>query len=919
MIEKLWQIPTIPPVTGRAKPHFVRSGGVDGESSPLSRTDAIRYLTASSKLPTGARIHYTHFVVDRVDPYRELLTPFVLDQMVTGLETALGHFAGKYSDPNFMASLFTASGFQPEGSEPGYPIPRDLFALMAATPHDAAQFLFRLGPFDRTTATQAGLPVDRIDPDTLPPRLEYPLELKSACVSFPELTNERMVKVYELAVRDRIRTQKIIMGLGAGDVHFAAAGAGHEVCQIAAAIALADEVGIGNVAISPYYRQGALIGTWLHLNGCSHDDYVADSFRQMMSRATDPSSGGRNMGSHDSYPQFHVLPVKSALGMNLGQLVGYLKGWKMAGRNDVVGYAEIGDGTVACSDFHEGLLGATHLELPMIINIADNGVAISVENQGRIFTSLRKEAEARGAGFFTCDGNDFLGVYETTRRAAGWAREHRRPVIMWTQNIPRLNSHSSSSGTPTAGGRDFDFNQPDPLVELGRALVDAGVLQTKDIVRLKPAVRDRIFFGNIEYGDVGSAAKDSIDDIWKQVRAEPEPTYDEIRDHAMPPLPVIVEPRPSELTTILPMSAAIRGALAVIMEQHPLAWIYGQDVGAKGGVFQCTNRLQTRFPRRVEDSPINEPMIMGAAMGFALHKGAIALHEIQFADYIVNTIHWLVHMAHLHWATNGRLSPNVVIRTPAEPFGGGAIYHSYSFHNLLSAIAGLVVYAPSNSFDAAGMLLTAAEHDGPVLALEPKGLYRLSLGSVLPGEPTDETGRSALKKAVGGLDGAVPVIDQNFRVPLGQAIVRKPGSDITILTWGISTLAVGEAVAKLSGRCDCEVIDARTIAPLDLKTILTSVGKTRRLLVVHSDRAVMGPGRYVQGVVHEALAREGLAVASNVLGMDDVPAISQNVPREKDLVANATKVAAAVIALMEEQLVLRGTSLSQEGLPPWSF
>ena len=330
-----------------------------------------------------------------------------------------------------------------------------------------------------------------------------------------------------------------------------------------------------------------------------------------------------------------------------------------------------------------------------------------------------------------------------------------------------------------------------------------------------------------------------------------------------------------------------------------MTWLYGQDVGKKGGVMVATKGLYERFPEQVRDAPINEPLIIGSAFGFALHPGATAIPEIQFSDYSLNCLHWLVLLGNQLWQSNGRVNVNVILRLPVEPLHGGSVYHSMCMEGFYGAIPGLTIIAPTTSRDVYGMLRSAADYSGPVVIFESKGLYRMTLGDAFPNEPTDPKEIAALKRAI-GFGGHIPDLPEDFRIPLGKAALRRAGTAITIVTWGRCTLYCNEAVARLVQEgVDCELIDMRTIVPPDMDAVLTSVRKTGRLLVVHEDRVFSSLGREIQGAVHEAM--RGEHVLSRVLGQDPVPGIPSPVHVEEQIVVSPEKVYRAVHELMAQR------------------
>jgi 2-oxoisovalerate dehydrogenase E1 component len=700
---------------------------------------------------------------------------------------------------------------------------------------------------------------------------------------FPELTPDVMRLAYREACVARMHVERVVQECLKGVVKFAIWGPGEEVHGTATALAAKATLGFDKFAICGHYRSASLLGLWARLQG--YEDFHLDHMRQQLSRVTDPWSGGRQMTAHFNDMRFGILPVQSALGMQVSKSVGYAYGNKLKGITDAVTMAVVGDGTCAEGDLHEGMTGASILGLPWLLTITDNNVAISVKPEdGRGIQDFEAYAAAFGFAYFTCDGNDFLDVYETKKKAMEYCRDNQKPALVWVRNMSRLNDHSSAADVT------FKFDQHDPLLDFGQALVEQGVVQAGDVVRRKDG-QSKDYFLRHDLGAIGTEADQYIVGTMTQAESEPEPTYESAFEDIMDPYPEVVEPAPEGRNTIISINGAMRAALGAILKDNPMTWVYGQDVGAKGGVMQATRGLFDQFPGQVKDAPINEPLILGAATGFALHEGATALPEIQFSDYSLNTLHWLVYLGNLLWTSGGTIHANVIVRLPTEPLHGGAVYHSMCMEGLYGSIPGLTICAPTTSRDIYGMLRSAAEYTGPVVFFESKGLYRMTLGDAFPGEPTDKTEVAKLKRAI-AFEGHAPDIPDDFRVPLGKAAVRREGTDLTIVTWGRCTLFVQSAIETLSAEgIDVEMIDLRTIVPPDLDTVMASVGKTRRMLVVHEDRVFASLGRELQGSVVEAMA--GQPVATRVLGQDPVPGIPQNAHLEEKIVVSPEKVVKA--------------------------
>ena len=372
--------------------------------------------------------------------------------------------------------------------------------------------------------------------------------------------------------------------------------------------------------------------------------------------------------------------------------------------------------------------------------------------------------------------------------------------------------------------------------------------------------------------------------------------FENIRD----PYPVVSEAPRSGRRTIISINGAVRAAMGAILRNNPMTWIYGQDVGSKGGVMQATKGLYEDFPRQVRDAPINEPFIIGSAIGFALHEGATALPEIQFSDYSLNTLHWLVYLGNLLWTSNGTARANVIVRLPVEPLHGGAVYHSMCMEGFYASIPGLTIVAPTTSRDMYGLLRSAADYSGPVVVFESKGLYRMTLGDAFPNEPTDAEEVRKLKRAI-AFEGHRPDLPDDFRVPLGKADVLRAGTDLTLVTWGRCALFAREAVATLAEQgVSVELIDLRTIVPPDLDTVRRSVDKTGRLLVAHEDRVFASLGREIQGAMIESFGER--QIATRVVGQEPVPGMPQNVGLEDALAMNPARVLAAAHQVLAQRI-----------------
>jgi len=699
-----------------------------------------------------------------------------------------------------------------------------------------------------------------------------------------ELTPQQLKLAYRMAARSRVVEEHIVRLVSRGEVKFAIWGPGEEVHGAATALALHKVVDAEHFAMVPHYRSGCLCATWCTLNG--FDDFSLVLLRQQFSRDTDAMSRGRQMVQHLHLPEYGILPVQSPVGMQLGKTAGHALGQKLKGVTDAVAVAVVGDGTTAEGDLHDAMNAASVWQLPMMILVTDNGIAISTPPEdGRGIRDFRAYAEGFGIAHFEADGRDFDDVYATTVAAATYVKEQQRPCLFHVHSLPRFNGHSSAADVT------FDLGQEDPLITFGSQLVEKGILAEGDVLR-RVEGKGRDFFAHHDLGRIMAEEDAEARALLEQVRKEPEPPPESIFEHIHAPFPTLAETPPGEGTTHVTYAGAVRSALdKLIARKNGL--LLGQDVAKLGGVMQASAGLLARHPDRVVDTPLNEPLIVGVSFGLGLYGDFMALPEIQFGDYSLNTLHWLVHLGNLYWATVGTAFTKVLLRMPTDPFGGGAMYHSMSLDGFYTPIPGLVVVMPSTSFDVHGLMLAAGEYDGPVLSLEPKWMYRQTLGPAFPGEPTDPKALQALKKRI--MRGEVPELPDVI-VPFGKGIVRRAGRDLTIVAWGRAVWTSLDAAAALARQgISAEVIDLRTLVPPDMDLVLGSVGRTGRLLVAAEDRTFGGFVRQIQGAVVEALP----GTPTRTVGQKNVPAIAQSPLLEEATILTAADVERAAQALVE--------------------
>ena len=718
---------------------------------------------------------------------------------------------------------------------------------------------------------------------------------------FPEPTEAELQLAYRVACRSRSTEEHIVRLASRGEVKFAIWGPGEEVHGAATALALSKVVGPDRFGIVPHYRSGCLCAVWCALNGKT--DFTETVLRQQFSKDTDSMSRGRQMVYHLDIKDMGILPVQSPVGMQLGKAAGYALGFQLKGVHDALTMGIVGDGTTAEGDMHDAMQAASVWSLPFIVMVTDNGVAISTTpDEGRGIKDFESYAGGFGVKYFSCDGRDFWEVYATVLRCARYVRDEQKPAMLYVHSLPRFNGHSS------AADMTFDLNQADPLVAFGEKLVQMGVLNEGDNLVRNPG-EGRDFFAHHELGRVMSQEDESVKAIFEMVKAEASPPVESVGENIYPPFPAVTE-APHQGKTEITYGGAIRAALDHIMRDSGGA-MWGQDVAKLGGVMQASAGLLAKHPERIFNAPLNEPLIVGTACGAGLHDGLVTLPEIQFGDYSLNAFHWLVHMGNTYWCSNGQSSYATVLRMPTDPFGGGAVYHSMSLDGYFTPIPGLVILMPSTSWDAYGLLMTAADYRGPVVVLEPKWMYRQKLGPAFPGEPTDKDGVLALNKHI--MRGGIPEIDPALRVPFSKAAIRRAGDDVTIVAWGRAVWTAMDAAEKLAAEgVSAEVIDLRTLVPPDLDTVFASAERTGRLLVAAEDRSFAGFVRSIQGAVVERFP----GMPTRALGQKNIPGIAQSLKLEEATVLTEADICESARAIQAQTATGAGPA---RAVPPRYF
>ena len=628
--------------------------------------------------------------------------------------------------------------------------------------------------------------------------------------------------------------------------------AGHDGIQLA----IGQIFEKGKDHLFPYYRDmltnisAGLTAKEIILNG--------------ISKAADVNSGGRHMSNHFGKPAWNIHNVSSATGNHALHAVGVARAIKYYG-SEGIAICSQGESSVSEGFVYEAINGASNEELPVLFVIQDNGYAISVPKKDQ--TANRRVAN-NFAGFknlriIHCNGKDVFDSMNAMIEAKRWIKENQQPCIVQA-NCVRIKSHSNSDRHELYRNEaELNYVQEyDPLAKFKRLLLRYKRLTEEEIA----GIDDR--------------ALKEIKTAHQEALLSPDPDPASIYDFVLPD-PYISEKYPDGTHNYngekKRLIEALNETLKAEFRVNPDTFIWGQDIAnkEKGGVFNVTKSMQKEFgSKRVFNSPIAEDYITGTANGMSRYgkKIHIVIEGAEFADYFWPAMEQYVEMTHEYWRTNGFFAPNVTIRLASGGYIGGGLYHSQTTEGALTSFPGIRVVYPSFADDASGLLRTAMRSPGPTLFLEPKALYNAPIA-------------------------ATPIPD-DFEVPFGKARIRRVGKDLSIITYGNTThmsLKVAEKLVK--DGYDIEVVDIRSLIPLDAETILNSVKKTGKALVVHEDKVFSGFGGEIASIISEQ-AFEYLDGPVRRVGSAFTP-IGFNRILEEAILVSQQKIAEAAIELLK--------------------
>lgn len=607
-----------------------------------------------------------------------------------------------------------------------------------------------------------------------------------------KLKDDTLLTLYKNILKPRMIEEKMLLLLRQGKIAKWFSGIGQEAISVGVASALnSDEY------ILPMHRNlGVFTTRQIPLNRL---------FSQFQGKPGGFTQG-RDRSFHFGTQEFKIVGMISHLGPQMGVADGIALANKLK-QDKKVTVVFSGDGGASEGDFHESINTAAVWDLPVIFVIENNGYGLSTpSNEQFRCKSFADKAIGYGIEGITIDGNNVVKVYETVKQLAESIRETPRPIILECITF-RMRGHEEASGTKYVPKELFDvWGKKDPVNNYERFLITEGVLSEENIESIRADIKKEIDNGlEIAFAE-----------------SNPAPNTEKELSEIFRPYSTTDTSDTNGSKTNKRLIDAVSDGMRLAMRKHPNLVLMGQDIAEYGGVFKITEGFVEEFGKgRVRNTPLCESAILGTGFGLSIN-GHKAMVEMQFADFVSEGITQIVNnlaKSHYRWGQNA----DVVVRMPT----GGAVaagpFHSQSNEAWFFKTPGLKIAYPAFPIDAKGLLLTAFEDPNPVMFFEHKALYR-SITEDVP--------------------------DDYYTIPFGQAKVLRHGKDVTIVTYGLGVHWALEALDEFSD-ISADLIDLRTLAPLDTNTIYESVRKTGKVLVLHEDTLTGGIGGEIAALITE--------------------------------------------------------------------
>jgi len=605
------------------------------------------------------------------------------------------------------------------------------------------------------------------------------------------ISDETLLHLYYHLLKPRMIEEKMLILLRQGKISKWFSGIGQEAISVGAAVALEQ-----NEYMLPMHRNlGMFTG---------RDVPFSRLFSQWQGKMNGFSKG-RERSFHFGTNEYHLVGMISHLGPQLAVADGIALAAKLKKEKKVT-LVISGDGGTSEGDFHESLNVAAVWDLPVIFLVESNGYGLSTPSNEQ-FRCQRIADRAPGYGMegITIDGNNILEVYSTIKRLAESIRENPRPVLLECVTF-RMRGHEEASGTKYVPKELFeDWGKKDPIRMYEEYLLDNNILTHDRIASFRAEIKKEIDEG--------------VEAVFEEPEVVPD-TETEMNDVYAPY--TFVKSGPSPATAEMRLVDAVSDGLRESLRRHPQLVIMGQDIAEYGGVFKVTEGFLEEFGKdRIRNTPLCESAIIGAGLGMSV-KGMKSVIEMQFADFVTSGFNPIVNnlaKIHYRWGQNA----DVVVRMPTGAGVGAGPFHSQSNEAWFFHTPGLKVVYPAFPADAKGLLISSIEDPNPVMYFEHKALYRSISGDVPQGY---------------------------YNIELGKANLLRRGENVTIITYGFG---VHWALEVLNRNPDisADLIDLRTLVPLDTETICESVKRTGKAIVLHECTLTGGIGGEIAARINE--------------------------------------------------------------------
>ena len=624
-----------------------------------------------------------------------------------------------------------------------------------------------------------------------------------------KLSNEQLIHIYKNLLWPRLIEEKMLVLLRQGKISKWFSGIGQEAIAVGATLALHDDEWI-----MPLHRN---LGVFTSRNMPLHK-----LFRQWQG-AQDGYSKGRERSFHFGSKGHYICGMISHLGPQLAIADGVALAYKLKNENKV-SLAFTGEGGTSEGDFHEALNVAAVWDLPVIFLIENNGYGLSTPSSEQYrCAQLVDRAKGYGMEGVVIDGNNVLTVYDTVKGVRDYCIKNQKPYLIECMTF-RMRGHEEASGTKYVPRELFDeWSAKDPIKNYETYLIAGGVLSAEQVENIreeqKREIEDELKLG-FDSKQILVSIEAELKDVYAAPSSSPakgeayeQPLAMENSNSQTSSGKVSAVQSASEMGRDLRFIDAIKEGLHQSMQKHPNLILMGQDIAEYGGAFKITEGFANEFgKKRVRNTPLCESAIVGTALGLSL-EGFKSIMEMQFADFVTAGFNQIINnlaKIHYRWGQHA----DVVIRMPTGGGVGAGPFHSQSNEAWFVHTPGLKVVYPSTPADAKGLLIAAINDPNPVMYFEHKALYRSVTG---------------------------PVTQEYFEIEIGKARQIQTGNEISIITYGAGVHWAEDYAAEHTD-ISVDIVDLRTLLPLDYEAIAASVKRTGKVLLLHEDTLVGGIG-----------------------------------------------------------------------------